>query len=324
MKIAAGFIFAFSLFLYSCNSSPEKKASSHSDSLTYCNPIISKYLADPYMKYEDGYYYMFATGGSEDGRFIPIHRSIDLVNWEFVRGAVEKGAGTDWNFKHFWAPEVYKIRNKFYLYYTASPRESPMNSGNHVGLAIADSIQGPYRNFGVIVQHSSIDGHIFIDNDSTMYIFYTIEHGNKDGLAAGQIYADKLLSPTQIEGNPVQIISHHPWQEGPFILLSDNKYFLTYSCGNWQDSTYHVRYAIASHPMGPYTEKSDTILRSNPVVKGPGHHSLFIDQTGKDWIVYHGWDTGHTARYPRIDRIFVENDKISSDGPTYTPQNTSK
>lgn len=157
-----------------------------------------------------------------------------------------------------------------------------------------------------------------------MTIFYTIERGNKDDLVAGQIYADKMLTPTQVEGKPVQIISHHTWQEGPFILHRNDKYFLTYSCGGWTDSTYHVRYAIASRPMGPYVEQPDTILKTNRLVKGPDHHSLFIDQTGKDWVVYHGWDIGYKARYPRIDRIFMEGDKLSSDGPTYTPQSNRK
>jgi len=294
------------------------------NSTTYTNPIIPKYLADPYVRYENGYYYLFATGQAEDGRFIPIHRSKDLAKWEFVRGAVAMGAKTDWNYKNFWAPEVYKIKNKFYLYYSASPEGFPDNSGNRVGLAIADSIQGPYKNVGAVIQHASIDGHVFFDTDSTMTIFYTIERGNKDGLVAGQIYADKLLTPTKVEGKPVQIISHHPWQEGPFMLHRDNKYFLTYSCGGWTDSTYHVRYAIGNQPMGPYIEQPDTILKSNKLVKGPGHHSLFIDQAGKDWMVYHGWDIAYKARYPRIDRLFMKGDKLSSDGPTYVPQSINK
>ena len=195
-----------------------KKQKATPKSKTYTNPIIPKYLADPYMRFENGYYYLFATGGADDGQFIPIHRSKDLVDWEFVCGAVSNGAKTDWNYKHFWAPEVYKIKNKFYLYYSASPEESPDNYGNRVGLAIADSIQGPYQNVGVIIPHDSIDGHVLFDIDSTMTIFYTIERGNKDDLVAGQIYADKMLTPTQVEGKPVQIISHHTWQEGPFIL----------------------------------------------------------------------------------------------------------
>ena len=307
-----------------CQAQNRKDKDGTTNSQTYTNPIIPKYLADPYLRYDNGYYYLFATGAAEDGRFIPIHRSKDLVNWEFVSGAVANGSKTDWNHMHFWAPEVYKIKNKYYLYYTASPEDSPANSGNRIGLAVADNIQGPYKNVGVVVPHASIDGHVFFDTDSIMTIFYTIEHGNKDGLIAGQIFADKLISPNQVEGKPVQIISQHIWQEGPFMLHKNNKYFLTFSCGDWTNETYHVRYAIGNSPMGPYVEQADTILKSNKMVKGPGHHSLFVDKNGKDWIIYHGWDTAYTARYPRIDRIFINGDKISSDGPTYIEQSVNK
>ena len=294
------------------------------DQLTYTNPIIDKYLADPCMMYDNDYYYLFATGRADDGRFIPIHRTTDFINWEFVRGAVERGSETDWNYKHFWAPEVIKLNGKWHLYYTATPKLSPSNSGNRVGLAIADHIGGPYENFGVIIPHASIDGHVYVDKDGNMYIFYTIEHLNEDGLTAGQIYQDRLLSPTEIAGKPKQVISHHPWQEGPFLQYRHNQYFLTYSCGGWTDHTYHVRYAIASSATGPFIEQPDTILASNEMVKGPGHHFMYTDKRGKDWIIYHGWDPAFTARYPRIDRIFFKKNSISSDGPTYTLQNLDK
>lgn len=295
-----------------------------SDTLTYINPIINKYLADPCIVFDNGYYYLFATGGAEDGRFIPIHRTKNLRDWEFVRGAVQRGEKTSWNYKHFWAPEVIKINGLYHLYYTASPEYSPRNSGNRVGLAIAKSIEGPYEDVGIVIPHASIDGHPFKDKDGSLYIYYTIEHLNSDSLVAGRIYMDKLLSPQKVQGKPTPIITHHPWQEGPFLQYRYNKYFLTYSCGNWMDSTYHLRYAISNSPAGPFIEQPDTLLKSNAMVKGPGHHFMFTNADGKDWIVYHGWDTAYKARYPRIDRIFFTENKIASDGPTYTIQRVKK
>jgi len=40
---------------------------------TYTNPIINKGLADPFIFYKKGNYFLFATGRADDGRFIPIH-----------------------------------------------------------------------------------------------------------------------------------------------------------------------------------------------------------------------------------------------------------
>jgi len=290
--------------------------------MTYTNPIIDNYLADPCLVWDPpaGAYFLFATGNALDGWCIPIYRSPDLINWTFVRGAVTSGGQTDWNHKHFWAPEVVKIGDTYHLYYTASPEESPQNAGNRVGLAVARNIEGPYEDRGVVIPHASIDGHPFFDDDGAMYLFYTIEHGNKDGLVAGQIYAGRMLAPDTMDGKPMQIVWHHPWQEGPWLTRRHGKYVLTYSCGGWADDTYHVRYAIGDSPLGPFEEQPGKILQSTDTVKGPGHHSLFKDRAGNDWICYHGWDVKFTARYPRIDRIDFKRNTVTSNGPTSTPQ----
>ena len=313
------FICTWCLNAYAQPKSAAKKESKI-DWVTYQNPIIPAYLADPYIRFENGYYYFFATGQAQDNRYIPIYRSKNLSNWQFVRGAVSNGKKEDWNYKHFWAPEVIRIKNKFYLYYTASPEISPANSGNRVGVAVADKIEGPYKNIGVVIPNGSIDGHPVFDKDGIMYIFYTLEWQNIKGFKAGQIYVDKMISPTTVADDPKPLITHHNWQEGPFILQRDNTYFLTYSCGAWSDSTYHLRYAKSNSITGPYTEQADTIIKSNAMVKGPGHHSIFKDQNNGDWIVYHGWDTAFKARYPRIDLIKYKNGRITCSGPSYTPQ----
>jgi beta-xylosidase len=288
--------------------------------LTYQNPIINHGLADPCVVHENGYFYLFATGKAFDGRGVQIYRSADLVAWTQLPGAVEAGKATDWNFKHFWAPEVIKVKEKFYLYYTASPEDSPENSGNRVGVAIADHIEGPYADHGVVIPHGSIDGHPFFDSDGQMYMYYTIENRNHDGLKAGLIYVDKMTSLTTAEKKPTLIFSNYVWQEGPFISHVGDNYIMTFSIGNWRDSTYHVRYAIAKSPLGPFIEQKNTILQTNEMVKGPGHHFLFKDNQGNDWIAYHGWDPKYTTRYPRIDPIVITSDTVYCAGPTFTPQ----
>ncbi len=288
--------------------------------LTYTNPIIHEYLADPCLVLDGDYYYLVATGPAKDGRFIPIYRSKNLAEWHFVRGAVIRGAETDWNYMHFWAPEVIKIKDTYYLYFTASPQDSPGNSGNRIGLATAKDIQGPYENVGVVIPDAAIDPHPFLDKDGTLYMYYTVEHGNADGLVAGQIYAERMLTPFKAAGKAVQIFARHPWQEGPWMQYHKGRYFLSYSCGNWKDDSYHLRYAVGDSPLGPFKESEDILMKSTEQVKGPGHHAMFLDRNGKDWIVYHGWDPAFTARYPRIDRIFFNGDVMTTDGPTTTPQ----
>ncbi|PCJ52385.1 MAG: hypothetical protein COA79_23835 [Planctomycetota bacterium] len=282
----------------------------------YQNPIIDAYLADPYIFVADDFYYLVASGKAMDTRYLPIYRSSDLVKWEFIRGAVSFGKEGAWNRKNFWAPEVTQIDGKFYLYYTASDGIAPKNTGNRVGLAVSDAPDGPYEDLGVVVSNASLDGSPFRDIDGTLYLYYTVEYGNSDGLVAGQIYVDQLITPQEVAGKPKLIMGDYPWQEGPCVLYSNESYYLTFSLGSWGKGDYEVHWSVSDSSFGPFLKEPNPLLSSTDSVKGPGHHNFFVDKSGKNWIVYHGWDNDFTARYPRIDPLIIGDKNISTIGPT--------
>ena len=89
----------------------------------YTNPLDVKF-GDPYVLLaSDGHYYMYGTGGVEDG--FGCYRSDDLVNWEYL-GAVYKGNTPDsWAESCFWAPEVYERDGKFYMFFSANWKVNP-------------------------------------------------------------------------------------------------------------------------------------------------------------------------------------------------------
>ncbi len=113
-----------------------------------------------------------------------------------------------WNRRNFWAPEVLAHEGRFYLFYTAMPDGTPGNTGNRVGLAVADRPEGPYTDRGVVVGHASLDGSPFRDADGpspaearatareggTLYLYYTAEFGTADGMTPGRIYVDQLVA----------------------------------------------------------------------------------------------------------------------------------
>ena len=73
-------------------------------------------LGDPYVLHDtDGTYYMYGTGGRTG---FPAYSSKDLVNWK-NEGQVYANTPEAWGNGSFWAPEVYKIKNKYYLFYSA-------------------------------------------------------------------------------------------------------------------------------------------------------------------------------------------------------------
>jgi beta-xylosidase len=286
----------------------------------YCNPIVDRNLADPFILRSGGDYYLFATGKAPDGRFLPIYRSRDLADWDFVSGAVERGRPGAWNRRNFWAPEVLEHEGRFCLYYTASADGTPENTGNRVGLAVSDRAEGPYEDVGVVVPDASLDGSPFRDSDGRLYMYYTIEHGSSAGLVAGRIYVDEMVSPKGVRGKPKLLVSSYEWQEGPCVVMRGGTYLLSFSTGNWRDSSYTVRWALGDSPTGPFEEQPGALLESTEAVKGPGHHNVFADDSRNDWIVYHGWDPEFKARYPRMDLLMIRPDRMWTPGPTSEPQ----
>jgi GH43 family beta-xylosidase len=114
--------------------------------------------------------------------------------------------------------------------------------------------------------------------------------------------------------------------EGPCVVKRDGRYWCFYSGGAWREPTYGVSYAVADSPLGPFVEPMEAsdgpaLMRSIPGrVIGPGHNSVVVGPDGEDWIVYHAWDAGHTARRMCIDRLRWTDDGPRTDGPTWTAQ----
>ena len=75
-------------------------------------------VADPFILYESGTYYLYGTGAANG---IAVYVSNDLHSWSGKTDlALHKkdSYGEKW----FWAPEVYHVGDKYYMYYSAQER----------------------------------------------------------------------------------------------------------------------------------------------------------------------------------------------------------
>ena len=151
---------------------------------------------------------------------------------------------------------------------------------------------------------------------------------------------DELTSMTELAGSPTLVTRAtqnwqrfekdrpiyegiHDWHtlEGPSAHFRNGQIFCLYSGGNWQNDTYGVDYVSAPHPRGPWVNTSQPeprTLKTRPgLVLGPGHNSVTSGpgETG-DFIVYHAWDRGRTARLMRIDPIIWGEEGPTCLGPT--------
>lgn len=290
------------------------------------NPVLPDYFADPTVKKFGDTYYIYATTDGSGAGFGPaqLWQSKDFRNWTLMP--------MNWPDSHWiWAPDVmYNPQNKKYYYLYCQPCK--------LHLGISDTPRGPWKNVlgeseAVLVPDRfvknaiTLDGQTFQDDDGSVYMYWGTWGIYKGfGCGAGRLNPDmKLFVETKLIPN-TEIKNFF---EAPFVFKRNGIYYFMYSCEHCEDASYHVEYATANHPLGPYTWHG-TILKTNEdgTVHGPGHNSVLVEE-GKYYIVYHRHDNPHSNRgFHRqvcIDRIeFNADGTIKPIVPTHegTSHNT--
>ena len=277
----------------------------------YSNPVIDYSLPDPsIIKGEDGYFYLYAT---EDIRNLPIHRSKDLVNWEFVGTAFTDATRPDFEPEGgIWAPDINKIGDKYVLYYSMSVWGEEWTCG--IGCAVSDRPEGPFKDCGMMFRsngikvQNSIDP-FYIEDNGHKYLFW----GSFRGIYAIELSEDGLSlksgsSPVQIAGTAY---------EGTYIHKRGGYYYMFASIGSCCEglkSTYTTVVGRSTSLFGPYLDKKgqsmmdnhhEILIHKNDSFVGTGHNSEIVsDNAGTDWLFYHAVSVANPdGRVLMLDKI---------------------
>ena len=277
----------------------------------YSNPVIDYSLPDPsIIKGEDGYFYLYAT---EDIRNLPIHRSKDLVIWEFVGIAFTDATRPDFEPEGgIWAPDINKIGDKYVLYYSMSVWGGEWTCG--IGCAVADRPEGPFKDCGMMFRsngikvQNSIDP-FYIEDNGHKYLFL----GSFRGIYAIELSEDGLSlksgsSPVQIAGTAY---------EGTYIHKRGGYYYMFASIGSCCEglkSTYTTVVGRSTSLFGPYLDKKgqsmmdnhhEILIHKNDSFVGTGHNSEIVsDNAGTDWLFYHAVSVANPdGRVLMLDKI---------------------
>jgi arabinan endo-1,5-alpha-L-arabinosidase len=322
------YLILISFLISACQTSNNEEIpqSDSDETNTYINPVFQPVLADPTVIKSGNYFYAYGTEdnwGNEGGhRLVPIIRSENLVDWEFVRNAFQikptwKSDGG------IWAPAVTKMGDDYYMYYSYSTWGDP-NPG--IGLAIANRPDGPFTDQGKLFLsdeigvENSIDP-FFIQEDGKNYLFWGSFHG---------IYVVELSE----DGKEVigeKILVGHTHLEAPYVYKKDGEYFFfgsEGSCCDGANSTYQVRVGKSASLLGPFKDKTgndmatgnygEIILKTNDVAygfAGPGHNAdIVLDDEGTEWFLYHAipknnplLNNGTNRRPLMLDKLLWEN-----------------
>lgn len=285
-------------------------------------PPVSKgiFLADPTIFYTDDTYYLYGTTTGNtplNGEGFQVYTSSDQKNWKGPVGAQDGLAlkkGDAFGSQGFWAPQLLKYHNQFYMIYTAN---------ENIAVATSNTPLGPFKNKSkepLAASVKQIDPFIFIDDDGKKYLYHVrLTNGNRIFVAE---LNDDLLS-LKPETLTECIAAELQWEntqnvnwtvaEGPTVLKKEGLYYLIYSANDFRNPDYAVGYATSKSPLGPWKKsKTSPIISRNLIGQnGPGHGDLFLDKNNQLQYVFHThYNTTYEA--PRktaiIEMNFVEKE----------------
>lgn len=274
----------------------------------FANPAIAGDYPDPSVIRDDIHYWAVATS-SEWGPHFPILFSKDMKTWE-QKGAVFTER-PEWIEQNFWAPEIWKHQDKYFVYYTGRKKGGSLC----VAVATAEKPEGPYTDHGPLICQDvgSIDALPFNDNGQ-LWLFWK-EDGNSRQLPT-PIWAQRLNDEgTKFVGEKQEVMRNDPstWEgnliEGPFIVKHGDYYYMFYAgnacCG--RKCNYGTGVARSKNLLGPYEKNpANPILKGNDTWKCPGHGSVVQDVYGRDFFMYHAYsakDTVYVGRQAMIDEV---------------------
>ena len=246
-------------------------------------------LADPTIFVDQGRYYLYGT--SSDQGFL-VYVSKDLKTWskksENNGFALKKGDA--FGSKGFWAPQVFKRGDNYFMAYTADEQ---------IAIAQSKSPLGPFKQEtlkAIPGTGKQIDPFVFTDIDGKNYLYHVkLDRGNR--IYVSELKADfsdvipntakECLSGTEFWENTAK--TDWPVTEGPTVLKKNNLYYLFYSANDFRNPDYAIGYATSSSSTGPWTKYAGNPIISRKLLKfnGTGHGDFFTDKNGALQYVFH-------------------------------------
>ncbi len=264
--------------------------------------------ADPYvMRHTDGQYYFTATVPEYDK--IVLRRASSLADlpqapevevWHKHESGVQS--------EHVWAPELYFLDGKWYIYYSASDKDDIWALRPYVLMCEdADPLTGKWVELGKMkradddpfsFEEFSLDATVFENHGKRYYVW-----AEKVGIGKkiSNLYIAEMERPDKLK--TVQVLLTGPdydWErvgfwvnEGPDVIKRNGKIFLTYSAS--ETGIYYCIGLLSIDENEDLLDPRKWKKERYPVlgtdaskgIYGPGHNTFTVDEDGNDIMVYH-------------------------------------
>lgn len=287
------------------------------------NPIIqTNYTADPAPMVHDGKVFLYTSHDEDASTWFTmndwrLYTTEDMVNWT-DHGTVLHYNAFEWAKMNAWAPAAVERNGQFYMYVPITARDGR----NGIGVAVADSPYGPFRDpLGkplISNSQDDIDPAVFIDDDGQAYLYWGNPVCYYVKLNEDMISHDGAITqfPNTIEafGKRIKDDPRRPttYEEGPWMYKRNEIYYLIFAAGPISE---HIGYSTSKSPTGPWTYQGEVMpTQGTSFTNHPG----VIDFKGKTYFFYHNGALPGGGGFTRS--VCVEEVKFNKDG-TIVPIN---
>ena len=306
------------------------------------NPIVqTAFTTDPAPMVHDGRLYVY-TGHDEDGADFfwmqewRVYSTTDMVNWT-DHGTPLALESFSWADDRAWAAQTIERGGKFYWYVCA---HSKLSGGMAIGVAVADSPTGPFRDaIGKPLYEDGswdyIDPTVMVDDDGQAWLYwgnprcYYAQLNDDMRSLKGEVH--KLDMTEEGFGAPDPSLRKKDvkykdmYTEGPWIMKKpqvapvgkkgkagkkagkDAGYYLLYAAGGVPE---HIAYSWSPTPTGPWKYMG--------VIMPEGGTSSFTNHCGYERYKGHDYFFYHTGKLPKGGgfgrSVAVEEFKFNADG----------
>ena len=299
-----------------------------------CNPItkgLNPYgQRDFHITTEGKSYYLVATEMQEPGtekRGIVLYNSKNLKEWTEIAILIDRNTinMNSWYKDEFKAPEIHKIRGKYYLSFNCNNNTTNPYGQLGVGIAVAENIEGPYK---ILNPESPLtlgnNFTLFEDTDKKIVAYWDLD---------GRFYAAQMNPDMKsFKSEPKIVLAQNSinpkdnFLDSPSLIRYKNNYYLLYSVFS---GGYRISFATSTQALGPWKapinntvfyrseDQASTTLRMNydrersyaPPCEIIGQAQLFYDLKGKLKLAYHSEDK-YAEPYLCIDNAQIIDGKV--------------
>lgn len=306
--------------------------------ITWTNPIrtgINQYgMKDFFVFYEDENYYLLGTEYDNPfkGHLGPnLYKSKDLTHWKIAKRLINKEAipFNAWYKDGWFAPEILKIKNKYY--FTFNNRNNTDNPYQKLGFGIAVSAN-LNEEFKVINTEKPIvlgnHGSLVVGNNEDEF-FLVYDRDARIYIAEIDIEKGELKTePKELLG-PETLGNKYKYLDAPQITKIGSDYHMLFSqfYGGYEVKIFHM---TAKHPTGPwkwddanplYTfleEEADEKVKNNyptphgyaPPTQVIFSNQLFLGKNNRYFNAYHSSEK-YSEPYLCIEPVEINGDKLS-------------